>query len=199
MITSERISDIINQSITTKEHLLEYSLGDIKLCGDQLVEVYKNNAKLLLCGNGGSAADAQHIAAELVIRFRGNVQRRALPALSLGTDPSLVSAGGNDIGYENTFARAVEAFGNKGDALIAISTSGNSKNVQLAVEEAKKRGVLTIGLLGNGGGLLAKHCDYSVIVPSSVTARIQECHIMIGHIWCEMIEEALFPELFKKN
>jgi len=108
-----------------------------------------------------------------------------------------MTAGGNDIGYENVFARAVEAYGRKGDVLIGISTSGNSENVLRAIAQSKKQGMTTIGLLGAGGGKIVGECDMSVVVPSKITARIQESHILIGHLWCEIIEEELFPEMFK--
>ena len=190
------VKDVIAESIETKKRLSEKCSEDIKLCGDVLGKIVKNGNKLLFCGNGGSAADSQHLAAELVVRLRGHINRPALPAIALTVDPSIMTAGGNDIGFENVFARGVEAYGNKGDVLIGISTSGNSENVLRAVNQAKKQGVTTIGLLGAGGGKIAPQCDYSVIVPDDITARIQESHILIGHIWCEMIEEYNFPEFF---
>lgn len=149
------------------------------------------NGLIMLCGNGGSAADSQHLAAELVVRLRSTVERRAIKALALTTDSSILSAGGNDYGFDRVFSRQVEAFGTTDDVLIAISTSGTSRNVVLAVEEAKRRGVQTIGLLGGSGGVLRELCDACVVVPSSVTARIQESHILVGHIWCEMIENTI--------
>ncbi|MFH1051952.1 MAG: D-sedoheptulose 7-phosphate isomerase [bacterium] len=186
----------IVQSIATKQKLLELCIPDIEACGKKLVESVKNGGKILFCGNGGSAADSQHLAAELVIRYRSSVNRAAIPAIALTVDPSILTAGGNDIGFENIFAREVEAYGKKGDVLVGISTSGNSENVFRAVQQAKKQDLTTIGLLGAGGGKISQECDLSVIVPSDITARIQESHILIGHIWCEMIEERLFPELF---
>ncbi len=196
MLDRQRIGAIIQESIQTKELLIAQCLDQIESSAAELSDVLKNGGMILFCGNGGSAADAQHIAAELVIRFRGGVERRALPAMSLAVDPSMSTAGGNDYGYEHTFERMVEAFGRPGSALVGISTSGNSANVGLALKKAREMGMRTIGLLGNGGGSLLSHCDSAVVVPSSVTARIQECHITIGHIWCEFIEESLFPELF---
>jgi D-sedoheptulose 7-phosphate isomerase len=192
------VKSIIQQSIDTKQKLIESCIPDIEKCGLKLAEVVKNGGKILFCGNGGSAADAQHIAAELVIRYRSSVNRSAIPAMALTVDPSIMTAGGNDIGFENIFAREVEAYGKDGDAFVGISTSGNSENVIRAIQQAKKQGVSTIGLLGAGGGKIAPECDLSVVVPSNITARIQESHIVIGHIWCEIIEEELFPELFKK-
>jgi D-sedoheptulose 7-phosphate isomerase len=186
----------ITESIETKNTLLVESGHKVAETARVLGEAYKKGGKILFCGNGGSAADSQHLAAELVVRLRGHVKRRALPAIALTVDPSIMTAGGNDIGFENVFAREVEAFAAPEDVLVGISTSGNSENVLRAVEKAKSLGVTTIGLLGCGGGKLLAACDYSVVVPSSVTARVQESHIMIGHIWCEAIEEILFPELF---
>jgi len=148
----------------------------------------------MFCGNGGSAADSQHLAAELVVRLRGNVERRAIAALALTVDSSILTAGGNDYGFDNIFKRQVEAFGGTGDVLVAITTSGTSPNVVKAVEEANTRGVRTIGLLGGTGGILKDLCTASVVVPSTITARIQESHILIGHIWCEMIEESVLAQ-----
>lgn len=190
------IKESIEQSIATKQKLMESCIPDIEACGNKLAESVRNGGKILFCGNGGSAADSQHLAAELVIRYRSSVNRASIPAIALTVDPSIMTAGGNDIGFENIFAREVEAYGKKGDVLVGISTSGNSENVFRAIQQAKKRGLITIGLLGSDGGKIAKECDLTVIVPSDITARIQESHILIGHIWCEMIEETLFPELF---
>lgn len=191
------ISDIITESIITKTKLLESCISQIDAIGAKLASVIKGGKKILLCGNGGSAADSQHIAAELVIRYRSSVNRPSIPAIALTVDPSVMTAGGNDIGFDNVFAREVEAYGRKGDAIIGISTSGNSENVLRAIRQAKLQNMVTIGLLGCGGGKIDMECDYSVVVPSDITARIQESHILIGHIWCQMIEEILFPELIK--
>lgn len=194
---SSLIEQVVKDSIATKELLLERQKQEIERIGLLLADRCKNGGKILFCGNGGSAADSQHLAAELVIRLRGNINRAAIPAMALTVDPSIMTAGGNDIGFENIFARCVEAYGRPGDVLIGISTSGNSENVKRAIIQAKKQGVYTIGLLGGTGGTLIDDCEDAVLVPSSVTARIQESHIMIGHIWCEIIEEVLFPELFQ--
>ena len=192
----DRIADIIGESIHTKQRLAADCADDIRRCGELLCATAERRGIIMFCGNGGSAADSQHLAAELVIRLRGNINRAAIPALALSVDPSIMTAGGNDFGFDNVFARGVEAYGSSGSALVAISTSGTSRNVVRAVEQARSQGVVTVGLLGNGGGALADMCDASVIVPSTITARIQESHILIGHIWCEMIEERLFPEMF---
>jgi D-sedoheptulose 7-phosphate isomerase len=183
------ITEEITQSIEAKQKLMQYCTDEIYNIAMKLADVIKSGNKIMLCGNGGSAADSQHIAAELVVRLRSEVNRPAIPAMALTVDTSILTAGGNDIGFDNIFARGVEAFGQPGDALIAISTSGNSENVIRAVDMAKKKGVISIGLLGNEGGRLKAECDDFVVVPSNVTARIQECHILIGHIWCRIIEE----------
>ena len=199
MAILNQISDIIAESITVKTRLMSDCADQIYSTSIKLAQVLGNGGKILLCGNGGSAADSQHLAAEFVIRFRSNVNRKALPAIALTVDTSLITAGANDLGFENVFARAVEAYGLKKDTLVGISTSGNSENVFRAMKQAKKLGMLTIGLLGGNGGKILELCDDAVVVPSNVTARIQESHILIGHIWCEIIEESLFPDLFKKK
>lgn len=196
MSFSSAIKKTIEDSIATKQALLFSQSEEIERVGILLANKLKAGGKIMFCGNGGSAADSQHLAAELVVRLRSSVNRAAIPAMALTVDPSIMTAGGNDIGYENVFARCVEAYGSPGDVLIGISTSGNSQNVKRAMNMAKEKGVYVIGLLGGDGGYILPECDDAVIVPSSVTARIQESHIMIGHIWCEMIEEILFPELF---
>ena len=165
---------------------------DILKAVNMLSEIYRDGNKLLLCGNGGSAADCQHIATELMIRLSHHIQRPALPAIALTTDTSNLTAGGNDIGFENVFARNVEGLGNKGDVLIAISTSGNSGNVIKAVEMAHKKGMKVIGLLGGDGGKLKPIVDLPVVIPSSNVQRIQEGHITVAHIICELVEDELY-------
>lgn len=188
------IVNSITESIKTKQLLLDKYTVKIEKSGILLADTFKRGNKVLLCGNGGSAADSQHIAAELVIRYRSSVERKALPAIALSVDSSALTAGGNDYGFDKVFSRQVEALGNEGDVLIGISTSGNSQNVIEAVQEAKSKKMKTLCLLGGEGGKLQDICDYSVTVPSDITARIQESHILIGHIWCEIIEEKLFLE-----
>ena len=190
-LTPNQVRNAIQASIDTKQLLLDRCADAIHACGVMLAQAATQNNLIMLCGNGGSAADAQHIAAELVVRLRSSVNRRAIAAMALTVDTSILTAGGNDYGFDHVFARQVEAFGKPGGVLIAISTSGNSTNVIKAVEQAKSMGVTVIGLLGGLGGTLASLCDASVCVPSDVTARIQESHILVGHIWCEMIEEAI--------
>ena len=153
---------------------------------DLITMCLQGDGKLLFFGNGGSAADAQHLAAEFVGRF---VRERAgLPAIALTTDSSILTAVGNDYGFDQIFARQIQALGRPGDVAIAISTSGNSLNVLEGVKEARKRKLKTIGLTGKDGGLLAQQTDVAIMVPSTSTARIQECHIAIGHLFCELVD-----------
>lgn len=151
-----------------------------------IAEAFKANKKLLVCGNGGSAADSQHIAAEMVGRFSRD--RKPLPAISLTTDTSALTCIANDYSYQDVFARQVDAIGHSGDVLLAISTSGNSINVLKAVDVAKSKGILTIGLLGRDGGSIGGHIDLGIVVPSDATPRIQEAHIFIGHVLCSLVE-----------
>jgi D-sedoheptulose 7-phosphate isomerase len=165
--------------------------AEVIRAAELIVATLRTGNKILICGNGGSASDAQHFAAEIVGRFEK--ERRALSAISLTTDTSILTALGNDYGYDTVFSRQVEGIAVSGDVLIGISTSGNSRNVILAVESAKNRGVKSIGLLGRDGGTLAPCVDIPLIVPHSVTARIQEAHIFILHFWCALIERELVP------
>ena len=166
--------------------LLDSRVEEIELAGRLIWRTLEAGNKILLCGNGGSAADAQHIAAELVGRYEA--ERRSFPAVALTTDTSALTALSNDFGYEEVFARQVAALGSKGDLLIAISTSGKSPNVINAAEKARELRLKTIALTGCAGEPLASHCDLAVIVPSDRTSRVQEAHITIGHIWCEMVD-----------
>jgi len=191
-IFATEIRSQIEENIRVKQALLENCEDVIAQCAEMLIDSLQKGGKLLFCGNGGSAADAQHLAAELVVRLRGNFMRPAIPAMALTVDSSILTAGGNDLGFEQIFARQVEAFGKPEDVLVGISTSGNSKNVLEAVEVAKTKNMKAIALLGGSGGALNELVDLSLIVPSSNTARIQECHILVGHILCLLIEEALF-------
>ncbi len=160
----------------------------IEAAGERIAECLLRGNKLLLCGNGGSAADAQHIAAELVGRFVA--ERRGLPAIALTTDTSILTSVANDYGYNHVFARQVEAHAREGDVLVGISTSGNSSNVIAAIEVASQMGCTTIGLLGNDGGKLEQLVDIPIVIPEVQTAHIQECHIVIGHLWCAMVDAA---------
>jgi len=167
---------------------LNSQINQINASSQALCEILTNGNKILLCGNGGSAADAQHFAAELVVRFR--LERRALPAIALTTDSSILTAHTNDYCFDTVFSRQVEALGNEGDCLIAISTSGNSPNVINAVKAARASGLRTIALTGGDGGALLDLADIAVVVPSKVTARIQEAHCLIVHWLCECIDQA---------
>ncbi|MHB8336999.1 MAG: D-sedoheptulose-7-phosphate isomerase [Ignavibacteriaceae bacterium] len=184
--------DSLIESSETKIKIQNECLPGILASIDLLVDAYKNGKKLLLCGNGGSAADCQHIATELMIRLNHNISRPALAAIALTTDTSNLTAGGNDIGYENVFARNVEGLGNNGDVLLAISTSGNSPNVIKAVEMAHSKKMKIIGFLGGSGGKLKSIVDIPIVVPSNNTQRIQEGHITIAHIICELTEDELY-------
>jgi len=186
------IIESLNESSDTKKEMAEKCLDDILTAADILTDAFRLGNKLLLCGNGGSAADCQHIATELVIRLSHDIKRPALPAIALTTDSSNLTAGGNDIGFENVFARSVEGLGNEGDVLLAISTSGNSPNVIKAVRSARNKGMKTVAFLGGNGGKLISEADHSVIIPSSNTQRIQEGHITAAHIICELVERELY-------
>jgi D-sedoheptulose 7-phosphate isomerase len=164
---------------------LEY---EIAVFAENVIAALKSGHKVLLMGNGGSAADSQHIAAEIVGRYK--TERKGLPAIALTTDTSILTSVGNDYSFENIFARQVEALAAEGDVVIAISTSGNSKNIITALAKAKEAGCYTVGLLGKGGGKIKELVDLSLVVPSDNTPRIQECHILIGHMVCEMMDEA---------
>lgn len=186
------IADSLNESAETKLNIKLKCSEDISAAVDLLVEIYRKGNKLLICGNGGSAADSQHIATELMVRLSHKIKRPALPAIAITTDTSNLTAGGNDIGFENIFARNVEGIGNSGDVLLAISTSGNSSNVIKAVETAKTKKMKVIGLLGGTGGKLKNIVDVAIVIPSSNVQRIQEGHITVAHIICELVEDELY-------
>jgi D-sedoheptulose 7-phosphate isomerase len=185
------VQDQLNESAEMKKKIIDSCTGDILKAVDTMMKAFNDKKKVLICGNGGSAADAQHIATEFVIRMTKE-NRPALPAIALTTDTSMLTAGGNDIGFENVFARQVEALGNKGDILLAISTSGKSVNVNFAIAEAKRRGMIVIGLLGKDGGSSKEIVDVSIIIPSNDTQRIQEGHITVAHVICGIIENEMF-------
>jgi D-sedoheptulose 7-phosphate isomerase len=185
----DRIRDIMLESIQIKEELMRNNIGQIKEIVDTIIDALKKGGKLILFGNGGSASDSQHIAAELVGRFKKD--RTSLAAIALTTNTAILTSLANDYGYDIVFAKQIEALAQKNDVCVGISTSGKAKNVASGIKQAKKMGVKTIALTGGDGGDLAKLADTSLIVPSAVTARIQEAHITIGHIICELIEEAL--------
>jgi D-sedoheptulose 7-phosphate isomerase len=184
------IREVIQQSIAAKNLLLQKCVHEIFETGLELARSVRAGGKILFCGNGGSAADAQHLAAELVGRLRR--ERRPLSGIALTTDASILTAIGNDYAFKEIFSRQVQAIGLPGDVLVGISTSGNSENVTAAAQAARKQGLITVGLLGNDGGKIATIVDYKVVVPAKDTQRIQECHILIGHIWMEMVEQEIF-------
>ena len=190
----ERIEASIRESILQKERLLkdEGGVSFIETVSKAIIGSIQKGGKLLICGNGGSAADSQHFAAELVGRFM--IDRKALPAIALTTDTSILTAVGNDYGYDDVFVRQIDALCNSGDVVIGISTSGNSTNVVKAISKANEVGAVTVGLLGNQGGKLKEMTKYAYVVNSNESARIQEVHIMIEHIICQMVE----LEIFKK-
>ena len=190
----ERIRLELQNSIDVKQALINTCLDDILRCAEELTAVARQSRTILFCGNGGSASDSMHLATELLVRLRSQVERPSLPALSLASDPGVLTAGANDYGFDKVFSRAVEGHSKHAGALVGISTSGNSANVLEACKTARSLGLRTIGLLGNGGGTILAHCDAAVVVPSAVTKHIQEAHIAVGHIWCEYIEENLFPD-----
>ena len=185
----ERVKNLLNISADLKKTVAETLSSEILDAAQKIQDRLESGGKLMLMGNGGSAADAQHIAAELVGRFKK--ERKAMPALALTVDTSSLTALGNDYGFDTIFERQVEALANKNDAVIGISTSGNSENIIRAVNKANFIGAFTIGLLGNDGGKLKDAVNLPIIIPSNDTARIQEVHITIGHIICEIIEEDL--------
>jgi D-sedoheptulose 7-phosphate isomerase len=186
------IIDSLNESSETKLKIRDQLMGEILKTVDLLAGSFKEGNKLLLCGNGGSAADCQHIATELMIRLSHQIQRPALPAIALTTDTSNLTAGGNDIGFENVFARNIEGLGNQGDVLLAISTSGNSPNIIKATHAAHNKRMKVIGFLGGNGGKLKDLVDLPILIPSSNVQRIQEGHITIAHIICELVEDKLY-------
>ncbi len=190
----DTIEKAINESILVKTNLLKdkKQLNNIKSAAEFCIESLTQGGKILLCGNGGSAADAQHIAAELSGRFR--YDREPLYAEAMHVNGSYLTAVANDYSFDKVYKRLVKAMGKPNDVLIAISTSGNSKNIVEAILQAKLQHLTVIGLTGAGGGKIADICDLSINVPSEDTARIQECHILIGHILCEKIEKTLFPK-----
>ncbi|HOV24036.1 MAG TPA: D-sedoheptulose 7-phosphate isomerase [Candidatus Marinimicrobia bacterium] len=186
----QKIIAQLEESAEVKRQTIVTAVDSIEAAAQMLIDCYRAGGKVLLCGNGGSAADAQHLAAELISRLK--LERAAIPALALTTNTSLLTAIGNDYKYDLVFVRQVEAFGKVGDVLIAISTSGESENVIKAVEFSRMQGIKSIALTGAKGGRLAEKVDLAIKIPSDNVQRIQECHITVGHILCELIESALY-------
>ncbi|TDJ49339.1 MAG: D-sedoheptulose 7-phosphate isomerase [Nitrospina sp.] len=183
----QQIKDFLNESARLKQTVAETLAGDIQKAIELIRASLQKGGKLLLMGNGGSAGDCQHIAAELVGRYKR--ERKAVPAIALTVDTSILTALGNDYGFEYIFSRQVEALAGPDDVVMGISTSGNSENVIRALQAAQSLGAATVALLGNQGGKMKDLADVAIVVPSSDTARIQECHITIGHIICEILEK----------
>ncbi|MDQ1523557.1 MAG: D-sedoheptulose 7-phosphate isomerase [Pyrinomonadaceae bacterium] len=190
---TDHISNIVANSIEVKRRYFAEHTADVRRAAEIIAACFRAGGKLLLCGNGGSSTDAQHIAGEFVNQF-GRMKRRALPALALSTDGGILTSIDNDTGFEYVFARQVEAFGARGDVLVAITTSGTSANIVAAVERARARELKVIGVLGRDGGRVASLCDLALVVESPDTQRIQETHNLIGHILCELVERTLFGE-----
>ena len=188
----KQISDILNDSFNNLQKIINDKglTAEIEIVTTKIIQAFKDGNKLLLCGNGGSASDAQHIAAELSGRFIK--ERKPLYAEALHVNSSYMTAVSNDYGFESTYSRLLEAIGKKGDVLIALSTSGNSENVINAVKMANSLGMLSVGMSGAMGGKIKDLCQHNIIIPSSNTARVQEAHILVGHMFCQIIEEQLF-------
>jgi D-sedoheptulose 7-phosphate isomerase len=188
-----RLESNLNDNLTTHLSILDIS-RDIFKAIDVIRVCLKRGGKLLFCGNGGSAADAQHLAAEYLVRLRPKVNRKPLPAISLAQDTSTLTACGNDYTFDDIFLRPFQALASKHDILICLTTSVNSKNIIKVLQEAKRRKIFTIGVLGNEGGRAKKFCDIKLIVNSKITSRIQECHIFLGHFILEQVENLLIKK-----
>ena len=188
------MEDIIQKalldSIKVKEHFIRENIANLTFLAEKIALAFTSDRKLLICGNGGSAADAQHIAAEFINRYM--LERPPLPAIALTTDTSIITSIGNDYSFDEIFSKQVKALGMEGDILLALSTSGNSPNVNTAVQAARSQGIYTVGLTGGDGGQLASLVDTALLVKSNTTARIQETHILVGHIICQLIDFILF-------
>ena len=195
MDLSTQIETTIRDSMAVKQRLLDNGIAEpILAMAEVVAQSIANGGKVLLCGNGGSAGDAQHLAGEFLVRLRASLNRDALPALSLITDSSTLTACANDYGYDQIFARPLAALGQRGDVLLAITTSGNSANILAALDVAGHRGLIRLGFLGGGGGAALAKCDQAVVVPSGNTNRTQESHIMLGHILVQCVEELLLAQ-----
>ena len=194
MMEQERLSAMMEDGIALRRHIAGEMAPLVFRCVDLCEAALSGGGKLLFCGNGGSAADAQHLATELLVRLRSRVERPSWPAIALTLDPAALTAGGNDYGFEEVFARPLSALGRKGDVLFGITTSGRSTNVIKALQVARGMGVGTIGFLGGDGGAAAALCDVPLIVPSVETARVQEAHIRLGHAILELLEDRLITK-----
>ncbi len=190
-MTSNQINRLFEESVATKQACIEKGLQSIADMGDEIAHAIEGGNKILLCGNGGSAADAQHLAAEMLVRLRPKNNREGIPAIALALDMSTITACGNDFGYNTIYERIVTSLGKEGDYLIGITTSGQSENIIRAMRAARKMGIKVCGFLGAGGGKALEYCDLSFVVPSDSTGRIQEAHITAGHALMEYIEDRL--------
>jgi D-sedoheptulose 7-phosphate isomerase len=184
------IKNILSDSLEVKESFIRANTANIMACAEKIAYAFTSDRKLMLCGNGGSAADAQHIAGEFINRFL--LERPPLPAIALTTDTSVLTSIGNDYSFDDVFSKQIKALGVEGDILLAISTSGNSANVLSAVKDARNQGIYTVGLTGGDGGKLATLVDMALIVKSNVTPRVQEAQILAGHMICELVDYILF-------
>jgi len=193
-----KMEEIFQESIHVKQQSILHGLQCLANIGDSIINAIQNGNKLMLCGNGGSAADAQHLAAEMLVRLRPKNNRQGLPAIVLAQDTSTITACGNDFGYEKLYERMVHTLGNNGDCLISITTSGNSKNILLAMQQARQMNIKVFGFLGANGGDAKQYCDEAFIVPSNNTGRIQETHITAGHALMEYIEDNLIESGYLK-
>jgi D-sedoheptulose 7-phosphate isomerase len=187
----------LRDSIQVKEKFINENMDNIILLAEKIVHTFTSDKKIMLCGNGGSAADAQHIAAEFVNRFV--MERPPLPAIALTTDTSIITSIGNDYSFDDIFSKQIKSIGVEGDILLAISTSGSSPNILSAVEAAKALGIYTVGLCGGDGGNLVNQADFALVVKSKITARIQEAHSLTGHIICQLVDYILFQQGLPDN
>ena len=191
MIETARFAAMMLKSAALKQRIATELADTVIAVVDACETSLKAGGKLMFCGNGGSAADSQHLATEMLIRLRPNVEREAIAALALTLDPAALTAGGNDYGYERVFERPLRGLGRRGDVLFGITTSGRSANVNRALDAARERGIVTVGLLGGTGEPALSRCDHALVVPDTETARIQECHIALGHAVLELLEDRL--------
>jgi D-sedoheptulose 7-phosphate isomerase len=195
MTETDRFAAMMTKSADLKRRIATELAGHVIAVVDACEASIRAGGKLIFCGNGGSAADSQHLATELLIRLRGSVERDSWPALALTLDPAMLTACGNDYGYDRVFERPLRGLGRRGDVLFGISTSGRSPNVVRALAAAREMGIVTVGMLGGQGQPALEQCDLALLVPDSETARIQECHIALGHAVLELLEDRLVARL----
>jgi D-sedoheptulose 7-phosphate isomerase len=196
MIPEKSFSQLFQKSLEIKQLCIDQGFASLARMGEKIVKSIESGNKLMLCGNGGSAADAQHLAAEMLVRLRPANNRRGVPAIALAQDTSTITACGNDFGYEELYSRVLSSIGKEGDCLICITTSGNSKNIIKAMAVAQHMRIKIFGFLGAGGGDALSFCDDAFVVPSRETGRVQECHITAGHALMEYVEDRLIESGF---